>query len=193
MAFDLSIPELNHGLQSKATWVQAKTSSLSTMVASYWERLEPLLKDAGLTPAEFARKMAISYQAMKKVMNGGAFGKDNNAKAANLLNVSSDWLATGKGQKERNAQPVGTAFEVLTDDELRMLSDFRAMMDDDRDELAAEIQRRAERIRTHIRKLGIEKGLPNMVAQTADARRRPFSTSVPVSAKLKQRSLLSGD
>jgi hypothetical protein len=163
------------------------------MVASYWERLEPLLKHAEYTPAAFARKMGISYQAMKKVMDGGAFGKDNNAKAASLLGVSSDWLATGKGQKERNAQPMGTAFEVLTEDELRMLSDFRAMMDDDRDELSAEIQKRAERIRTHMRKLGIEKGLPNMVAQTADAKRHPFSTSVPVSARLKQRSLLAGD
>lgn len=163
------------------------------MVATYWERLEPLLKGAAYTPADFARKMGISYQAMKKVMDGGSFGKDNNAKAASILNVSSDWLATGKGPKERNAQPAGTAFEVLTDDELKMLSDFRAMMDDDRDELAAEIQKRAERIRTHMRKLGIEKGLPNMVAQTADAKRHPFAASVPVSPRLRQRSLLSGD
>lgn len=69
----------------------------------YWTRLKAAMeaKSArekipfGVT--ELADSMGVSYQAVAKVKNGGSFGKDNNIKAAKILCVNSDWLATGEG------------------------------------------------------------------------------------------------
>lgn len=73
-------------------------------MVEYGERLADAMKAKKITTTELAREMGISYQAVKKVLNGGAFGKDNNILAAKVLGVYSDWLATGKGR--RVAPPV---------------------------------------------------------------------------------------
>lgn len=59
------------------------------------------MTDVGVTTSALARKLGISYQAVKKVEDGlsSAFKTENHAAAAQFLGVSSDWLATGRGDK----------------------------------------------------------------------------------------------
>lgn len=56
----------------------------------------------------FAKKLGVSYQAIVKVRDGGELGSKNNLKAAKLLNLDPEWLASGKGQK--HPQPAGAHF-----------------------------------------------------------------------------------
>lgn len=66
------------------------------MVDDYWTRLKAEMDKAGLDITRLAEKLDISYQAVNKVKNGGAFGSQNNLKAARLFGVSPEYLATGK-------------------------------------------------------------------------------------------------
>lgn len=47
-----------------------------------------------------SKAMSISFQAVAKVRDGGAFGKDNNFKAAKLFGLEPEWLSSGKGPKK---------------------------------------------------------------------------------------------
>jgi len=90
---------LNHGSKKVATEVQTDGGTVTTVVEEYKDRLKDAMKAAGVNTTELARALGISYQAVRKVLLGGAFGTDNNAHAAKKLGVNSDWLATGKGQR----------------------------------------------------------------------------------------------
>lgn len=68
----------------------------ATMVDDYWTRLKAEMDKAGFDIAKLAKELGISYQAVNKVKNGGAFGSQNNIKAARLFGVSPEYLATGK-------------------------------------------------------------------------------------------------
>lgn len=103
MALALFISRLNHGSNHCATPVQADPCIFSTVV-EYSERLAGAMKAANISTSELARQMGVSYQAVKKALNGGSFGKDNNILAAKALGVHSEWLANGKGR--RVAPPV---------------------------------------------------------------------------------------
>lgn len=67
------------------------------MVSSYWSRLKPEMDARGLGIPQLAERLGISFQAVAKVRDGGAFGSANNIKAAKLLGLNPEWLATGKG------------------------------------------------------------------------------------------------
>jgi phage repressor protein C with HTH and peptisase S24 domain len=69
------------------------------MVEDYGDRLKQAMKAAGVSTSELARRMGISYQAVKKALGGGSFGTANNVTAAKALGVYSEWLATGKGPR----------------------------------------------------------------------------------------------
>ena len=74
-----------------------------------WDRIKPELDARGWSVQKFADVLGVSYQAVVKIRNGGAFSAINNIKAAAALNISSTWLATGKGPKhiryESNVEP----------------------------------------------------------------------------------------
>lgn len=72
--------------------------SISTMVA-YWERLEPEMAAKSVGIPALAEAMGISFQAVAKVRDGGAFGAANNFKAAKLFGLNPEWLSSGKGPK----------------------------------------------------------------------------------------------
>ncbi|MCQ9618364.1 hypothetical protein L1889_18160 [Paenalcaligenes niemegkensis] len=61
------------------------------------------MKEAGMDVRQLSDALDASYQAVKKVIDGksSAFNAANNARAAQLLNVSGDWLALGVGPRER--------------------------------------------------------------------------------------------
>lgn len=84
---------------------------MQTMVSSYWSRLKPEMDARGWGIQQMADKLGVSFQAVAKVRDGGAFGSENNLKAARLLDVTPEWLATGRGVKRlredsRPAQPL---------------------------------------------------------------------------------------
>lgn len=70
------------------------------MVDDYWTRLKAEMDAAGLDAANLAKRLQISYQAVAKVRNGGAFGSDNNIKAARLFGVRAEYLAKGTLPRE---------------------------------------------------------------------------------------------
>ena len=63
-----------------------------------------------MTVTALAKELGISYQGVKKVVDGGsaAFTAANNAAAAAFLEVSPDWLATGKGRMDLASAPQST-------------------------------------------------------------------------------------
>ncbi|WP_288898767.1 XRE family transcriptional regulator [uncultured Delftia sp.] len=65
-------------------------------------RLKQAIDARGVTVTELARGMGVTYQAVKRVLDGlsKSFSAENNAKAAAFLQVSPDWLATGVGEME---------------------------------------------------------------------------------------------
>lgn len=67
-------------------------------MVNYSERLKLALQQSGYTTQMLADALGISYQAAKKALDGRtrAFTASNNQKAANLLGVSAEWLATGE-------------------------------------------------------------------------------------------------
>ncbi|NHC62202.1 S24 family peptidase [Paenalcaligenes suwonensis] len=74
---------------------------ISTMV-DYSERLVWAMKRAGADERWLSGRLGVSYQAVKKVVDGksSALNAANNSFAARLLGVNSDWLATGDGEPE---------------------------------------------------------------------------------------------
>lgn len=75
-------------------------------MVEYGERLEAAMKARSVTTQQLADKLGISYQAVKKVLDGksAAFTAPNNVYAARFLKISSDWLATGEGVMEASKQ-----------------------------------------------------------------------------------------
>lgn len=83
----------------------------STMV-EYNERLTAALQARNVTISQLASGMGVSYQAVKRVIDGlsKAFSAANNAKAAAYLKINPDWLATGQGNMDMlfdaNVKPI---------------------------------------------------------------------------------------
>jgi phage repressor protein C with HTH and peptisase S24 domain len=72
-------------------------------MVEYRERLKQAMEAARVSPTDLAKHLGISYQAVRKVTEGesAAFNAANNSLAAEMLNVSPDWLARGRGPRER--------------------------------------------------------------------------------------------
>lgn len=68
-------------------------------MVNYWDRLKPEMDRKGLSIQGLADALGVSYQAVKKVAAGGAFGSENNLKAAVLFGVRPEYLAIGKGPR----------------------------------------------------------------------------------------------
>lgn len=80
-----------------STQVQDKPYTITTMVSTYWDRLKPSIDAKGWGVQQLADALGVSYQAVVKVRDGGAFGSKNNIKAAALFGLNPTWLATGSG------------------------------------------------------------------------------------------------
>lgn len=79
-------------------------------MVEFSERLKFAMSVASYDITKLAAELQISYQAVRKAVNGETKGFDaaNNSKAAQLLGVSPDWLATGKGAQHVAAQTPAT-------------------------------------------------------------------------------------
>jgi hypothetical protein len=65
----------------------------------YQGRFARAMAEAGIGVASVAEGVGVTYQAIKKVVDGTTkmLAADNNVRAARLLGVNSEWLATGEG------------------------------------------------------------------------------------------------
>ncbi len=65
----------------------------------YGTRFSHSMTLSGKTEHDIADGIGISYQAVKKILAGTSkmLKADNNVKAARLMQVDSEWLATGEG------------------------------------------------------------------------------------------------
>lgn len=70
------------------------------MVDSYSERLVEAMKARGVSKTQLSQRLGISYQAVKKAVEGGRFGTENHLAAAHILGVRSEWLANGSGSRD---------------------------------------------------------------------------------------------
>lgn len=99
----------------------------------YGERLQDAMTAAGVGITALADHLGVSYQAVKKVLNGGSksLAAENNAKAAALLGCSGDWLATGEGPRGGFSAPARKIAELLDrlgpPDSLRFLTAYQAL------------------------------------------------------------------
>ena len=81
-----------------------------TTMVEYKDRLEQAMKKSGVTTTALAASLDVSYQAVKKVLDGStrAFTAANNARAAAVLKVNPNWLATGEGEWEDVGAPLAS-------------------------------------------------------------------------------------
>ena len=86
--------------------VHAGFGMIATMV-EYKDRLAQAMADANVSTRVLAGKLGLSYQAVKKVLDGksAAFTAQNHDLAATFLGVSSSWLANEIGPKRVDSQP----------------------------------------------------------------------------------------
>lgn len=160
MALDLRMLALNHSSRPSCNPGSENYGQTSTVIETddsahlYANRLVAAMKEAGIGIADLARAMGISYQAVRKVVLGGQFGMENNAAAAKLLGVSSDWLATGRGKaKPAGVAPVSQA-EPLLDKYGQTLVDLEAIPPGRRHRILDEITDEADRAREAAAHLG---------------------------------------
>lgn len=161
------------------------------------------MKEAKVRTADLARALHISYQAVRKVLLGGLFSTENNAAAAKLLGVNSDWLATGKGPRfplsaeavTAAPPPPGDTFEALTEHEWRFIRNYReiAVDEDAARELFEMVENKAAKMRAMKERWLSKAGINVPPARhAADARKTEIArAALDVTDKLRQQSLMS--
>ena len=92
---------------------------------TYSERLDQALQKSGMSKAELARELGLSYQAISKALSGQtkALSAANNNQAALALKVHAGWLATGAGLPSGN----GNELLPLTAKEFKLVQLLRAL------------------------------------------------------------------
>ena len=68
-------------------------------MVEYSERLKTAMAHANMKTRALSDAIGMTYQGVKKVLDGksNAFSAENNSRAAAVLGVNPDWLATGTG------------------------------------------------------------------------------------------------
>lgn len=77
------------------------TPAMRSADETYRGRLAALMAERGISRTQLATKLGISYQGVRKVFDSdGAFGSENNLRAADYFEVNPRWLATGEGREK---------------------------------------------------------------------------------------------
>lgn len=94
-------------------------------MVEYKDRLAKAMAVAKVKTQALADALGISYQAVKKVLDGksAAFDTVNNSKAAKFLGISSDWLAREEGAMVVDAGDHKPVTNVETAPPLRQFRD----------------------------------------------------------------------
>ncbi len=125
--------------------------AIVSIMVEYKDRLVEAMTTAGVRTSALAAAIGISYQGVKKVLDGksAGFGLVNNARAATFLNVTSHWLATGEGSMLAHDSAIGTASDpanailggspTLACTLERLAQALRAMPDSQRDGISRKL------------------------------------------------------
>jgi transcriptional regulator with XRE-family HTH domain len=99
---------LTHGL------IQGFTMDIMQKIG---ERIEGLMAESGRMwdRPQLASKSGISYQGVKKLLDGGGISVDTLFTMAKVFNVSPYWLYTGDGERGTWLQAVGSTVAKLPD------------------------------------------------------------------------------
>lgn len=79
------------------------------------ERFKISMKTSGVSKKDLHTAMKVSFQALAKVLSGETkeIGAEKNQRAAELMNVSARWLATGSGRmREHEDAQTGLVFDL---------------------------------------------------------------------------------
>lgn len=123
MASDFFMASLNHSSPIKATIVTGRSVMFGTMV-EYKDRLQRAMDERGVSARELADRVGMTYQAVKKVLDGksAAFNAVNHAIVARYLDVRSDWLAIGDEPMARRGQEPAEPWPFPSIDERKVRS-----------------------------------------------------------------------
>ena len=84
-------------------------------MVEYSDRLNHALRENGVTARQLAAHLGVTYQAVKKVIDGksAALNAPNHVLTATFLGISSEWLALGKGlmRSANSAEPESVKIE----------------------------------------------------------------------------------
>lgn len=104
--------------------------------------------------------LGVSYQAARKLKDGGGLSTDNVLKICKRYGVTAEWLVTGRGPKlaetkSATVEPPSPAsdagpFEALSAEEIEFMRNFRSLMDSEQAALMKEIAGRADALRKYI-------------------------------------------
>lgn len=161
-----------------------------------WARVQRRMSQPGLAAAAGVRQGTIGN------LESGLRKKPRELLSiAAALGASPTWLETGKGEWDAlaasaaNATRSGTLFDELSDDERRLLENFRAMLDDDQKQFSEEISARAAKMRAYTTKVLEKFGSTAKPAKhAADARKTDIArAALDVTEQLRQNALFEGD
>lgn len=145
-----------------------------------------------------ARWLNVSPQNMTAWEKRGV-SKLGALKAQKLSGYSATWILDGTGDERlsasERAEP-GNVFEAPTADEMELLDNFRHMLDHDREELGAEIAKRASRakadIDAYIRRFGLTprpaSASSKAAAERAHSTMEPAQRPLPLEPAKKTRA-----
>jgi hypothetical protein len=156
----MSIPLLNATFNEKSNGAFNNGAFSALKIWGMHPSAERLYDAAkSLTPpvtgqSAVARWLNVSPQNMT-VWEKRGVSKAGAIKVQQLSGYSATWILEGIGEAKMGEAaiaptPPGTDFDAPTREELELLDNFRHMLDHDREELSAEIAKRAERARADI-------------------------------------------
>lgn len=174
------------------TFVTEEEDQLRTL----GDRVKWARKERGLSQAALGKAAGVSQGTIGNIEAGIRRQPREIVQIASALDASVTWLSSGKGEWQASSPfqgRKGAVFEDLTDDERRLLENFRAMLDDDQKRYAEEIADRAAKMRAYTAKVLEKVGATSKPAKTAaDARRTQIArAALDVAEELRQKSLFN--
>lgn len=144
MAFDLSMLDIEPQFNDECN---CGSVHHSTMVA-LGERLDSAMKARGVTVSRLAKAVDMSYQGIKKIVDGKTQEMDasNCIKIAAFLQINPEWLRTGEGQRELGAAPA-VAERQISESQWALIEDFEMLPDDEKQALRTTLRAKADHVR----------------------------------------------
>lgn len=111
------------------------------------ERLQSAMKARGVTVSRLATAVGMSYQGIKKIVDGKTQEMDasNCIKIAAFLQINAEWLRTGDGERELGA--VAPAPRTISESQWALLEDFEMLPDDEKQALRTTLRAKADNVR----------------------------------------------
>jgi transcriptional regulator with XRE-family HTH domain len=143
MAFDLSMLDIEPQFNEECN---CGSGHHATMVA-LGERLDSAMKARGVTVSRLAKAVDMSYQGIKKIVNGKTQEMDasNCIKIAGFLGINAEWLRTGEGQRDLGS--ASPAERAVSESQWALLEDFEMLPEDEKQALRSTLRSKADNVR----------------------------------------------